>query len=169
MGSSVETSDCESLLRQEYSSSIHPQTRGNTFSAPILQNSGTVRAPGSVCDNSHTYTPPRSQERHSRCSVPSQSTQSNRMVSSNRNLEQSVLCLRNSPDRHVCHSGEQGDARLCFSLPGRQSMGGRRPVPIMGRLYAFPPAPMVPKTLQKIQKSRGTTVIMIASQHPSRP
>ena len=106
MGSSVETSDCESLLRQQYSSSIHPQTGGNKFSAPILQNSGTVRAPGSVCDNSHTYTPPRSQERHSRCSVPSQSTQSNRMASSKRNLEQSVLCLQNSPDRHVRHSGE---------------------------------------------------------------
>ena len=133
VGSSVETSVCESLLRQQYRSSVHPQTGGNTFSVPILQNSGTVRAPGSVCDNSHTYTPPRSQERHSRCSVPNQSTQSNRMASSNRNLEQSVLCLRNSPDRHVCHSGEQGNARLCFSLPGRQSMGGRRPVPIMGR------------------------------------
>ena len=134
MGSSVETSDCESLLRQQYGSSIHPQTRGNTFPVPISKDSGTVQTPGSVCDNSHTHTPPRSQERHSRCSVPSQSTQSNRMASSNRNLEQTVLCLRNFPDRHVCHSGEQGDARLCFSLPGRQSMGGRRPVPIMGRL-----------------------------------
>ena len=61
MGSSVETSDCESLLRQQYSSSIHPQTEGNTFSAPLLQNSGTVGAPGSVYGNSHTYTPPRSQ------------------------------------------------------------------------------------------------------------
>ena len=44
-----------------------------------------------------------------------------------------LLCLRNSPDRHVCHSGEQGHARLYFSLPGRQSVGGRRPVPILGR------------------------------------
>ena len=77
-------------------------------------------------------THPRSQERHHRCSVLNQTTQSNRMASSNRNLEQSVLCLRNSPDQHVCHSGEQGNARLCFSLPGRQSMGGRCPVPIMG-------------------------------------
>ena len=133
MGSLVETSNCQSLLRQHY---------------------GTVQNSGSVCDNSHTHTPPRSQERHSRCSVPSQSTQSNRMAPSNRNLEQTVLCFRNSPDGYVCHSGEQGDARLCFSLPGRQSMGGRCPVPIMGRL--------------------GTsvcisTVIMIASQHPSRP
>ena len=39
----------------------------------------------------------------------------------------------------------------------------------LGLVYAFPPAPIVPKTLQKIQKSQGTTVIMIASQHPSRP
>ena len=39
----------------------------------------------------------------------------------------------------------------------------------LGLVYAFPPAPIVPKTLQKILKSRGTTVIMIASQHPSRP
>ena len=73
MGSSVETSDCQSLLRQQYGSSIHPQTRGNTFPVPISKNSGTVWTPGSVCDNSHTQTPPRSQERHSRCSVPSQS------------------------------------------------------------------------------------------------
>ena len=134
LGSSVETSNCQSLLRQQYGSSIHPQRRGNTFPVPISKNSGTVQNSGSVCDNSHTHTPPRSQERHSRCSVLSQSTQSNRMAPSNRNLEQTVLCLRNSPDGYVCHSGEQGDARLCFSLPRRQSMGGRCPVPIMGRL-----------------------------------
>ena len=133
VGSSVATSVCESLLRQQYRSSVHPQTGGNTFSVTISQNPGTVRSPGSVCDNSSTYAPPRSQERHGRCSVPNQSTQPNRMASSNRNLEQSVLCLRNSLDRHVCHSGEQGNALLCFSLPGRQSMSGRRPVPIMGR------------------------------------
>ena len=34
----------------------------------------------------------------------------------------------------TCMPPEQGDASLCFSLPGRQSMGGRRPVPIMGWL-----------------------------------
>ena len=172
VGSSVGTSICESLLRQQYRSSVHPQTGGNTFSVPILQNPGTVWSPGSVCDNSSTYAPPRSQERHGRCSVPNQSTQPNRMASSNRYLEQSVLCLRNSPDRHVCHSGEQGNAHLCFSLPGRQSMGGRRPVPIMGRFgtclcissgsHCSPNSPENPK-------ARGTTVIMIASQHPSRP
>ena len=124
VGSSVATSICESLLRQQYHSSVHLQTGGNTFSVPILQDPGTVRSPGSVCDNSSAYTPSRSQERHGRCSVQNQSTQPNRMASSNRNLEQSVLCLRNSLDRHVCHSGEQGNTRLCFSLPGRQSMDG---------------------------------------------
>ena len=39
----------------------------------------------------------------------------------------------------------------------------------LGLVFAFPPAPIVPKTLQKIKYSQGTTVILIASQHPSRP
>ena len=135
LGTSVAKSISENLLRQQYGSRVHPQTGRNTFSDSVLvsQNSGTVRSPGSVCDNSSPYTSSRSQERYGRCSVPNQSTQPNRMAHPNRNLEQSVLCLRNSPDQHVCHSGEQGNARLCFSLPGRQSMGGRRPVPILGR------------------------------------
>ena len=132
-GTSVAKSVGESLLRQQYRSSVHLQTGRNTFSVPVSQNSGTVRSPGSVCDNSSSYTSSRSQECYGRCSVPNQSTQPNRMAHPKRNLEQSVLCLRNSPDRHVCHSGEQGHARLCFSLLGRQSMGGRRPVPILGR------------------------------------
>ena len=133
LGTSVSKSISESLLQQQYCSSIHPQTGRNTFSVLVSQNSGTVRSPGSVCDNSSSYISSPSQERYGRCSVPNQSTQPNRMSRPNRNLEQSVLCLRNSPDRHVCHSGEQGHARLCFSLPGRQSMGGRCPVPILGR------------------------------------
>ena len=87
LGTSVAKSICESLMRQQYSSSIHPQTGGNTFSVPVSQNPGTVQSPGSVCDNSSSYISPRSQERYGRCSVPNQSTQPNRMVHSNRNLE----------------------------------------------------------------------------------
>ena len=39
----------------------------------------------------------------------------------------------------------------------------------LGLVYAFPPAPIIPKTLQKIKDSHDTMVILIASQHPSRP
>ena len=133
LGSSMEKSDSEGLLRQQYGSSVHPQTRRHPFQSTVSQDSGIIPNTGSICDNSHSNASPRSPERHRRCSVSSQSTQPNRMASPNRNLEQTVLCLRNSPDRHVHHSGEQGDAHLCFSLPRRQSMGGRRPVPILGR------------------------------------
>ena len=52
LGTSVAQSICESLLRKQYSSSVHPHTEGNTFSVPVLQDPGTVRSPGSVCDNS---------------------------------------------------------------------------------------------------------------------
>ena len=133
LGSSMEKSDNEGLLRQQYGSTVHPQTRRHPFQSTVSQDSGIIPNTGSICDNSHSNASPRSPEHHRRCSVSSQSTQPNRMASPNRNLEQTVLCLRNSPDRHVRHSGEQGDAHLCFSLPRRQSMGGRRPVPILGR------------------------------------
>ena len=52
LGTSVAQSICESLLRKQYSSSVHPQTGGNSFSVPDLLDPGTVRSPGSVCDNS---------------------------------------------------------------------------------------------------------------------
>ena len=39
----------------------------------------------------------------------------------------------------------------------------------LGLVYAFPPAPIVPQTIQKIKDSHGTMVILIASQNPSRP
>ena len=39
----------------------------------------------------------------------------------------------------------------------------------LGLVYVFPPAPIIPKTLQKIKDSHDTTVILIASQHPSQP
>ena len=39
----------------------------------------------------------------------------------------------------------------------------------LGLVYAFPLAPIVPKTLQKIKDSHGTTMILIASQNPSHP
>ena len=88
---------------------------------------------GLILTNSHqgpissvSYTSSQSQERYGGCSVPNQSTQPDRMAHPNRNHGQSVLCLRNSPDRHVCHRGEQGHAPLCFSLPGQQRVGGRR-------------------------------------------
>ena len=133
LGPPLEQSDSPGLLRQQYGSSVHPQTRRHSFTSPVSQDSGIIPITGSICDNTHTHTSPRSSERHRRCSISSQSTQPNGMASSNRNLEQTVLCLRDSPDRYVRHSGEQSDAHLRFSLPRRQSMGGRRPVPILGR------------------------------------
>ena len=153
LGTSVAKSICENLLGQQYRSSVHPQTGGNTFSVPVSQNPGTIRSPGSVCDNSSSHTSPRSQERYGRCSVPNQSTQPNRMAHSNRNLEQSVLCLRNSPDRHVCHSGEQGHALYVSPYPDDRAWAVDTlslSWDDLGLVYAFPPAPIVPQTLQKI-------------------
>ena len=45
MGPSVDKSNCESLLRQQYGSCIHPQTRGNSFPASISKDSGIIQSP----------------------------------------------------------------------------------------------------------------------------
>ena len=133
LGPTMAQSDSPGILRQQYGSRVHSETRQHSFQSSISQDSRNIPITESICDNSHTHTSPRSPERHRRCSVSSQSAQPNGMASSTRNLEQTVLCLRDSPDRYVRNSGEQSDAHLRFSLPRRQSMGGRRPVPILGR------------------------------------
>ena len=133
LGPTMESSDSPGILRQQYSGSVHPETRRHSFQSSISQDSRTLPITGSVCDNSHTHTSSRSPERHRRCSVSSPSAQPNGMASSTSHLKQTVLCLPDSPDRYVHNSGEQSDAHLRFSLPRRQSMGGRRPVPILGR------------------------------------
>ena len=133
LGPTMESSDSPGILRQQYSGSVHPETRRHSFQSSLSQDSRTLPITGSVCDNSHTHTSSRSPERHRRCSVSSPSAQPNGMASSTSHLKQTVLCLRDSPDRYVRNSGEQSDAHLRFSLPRRQSMGGRRPVPILGR------------------------------------
>ena len=133
LGPTMESSDSPGILRQQYSGGVHSETRRNSFQSSVSQDSRTLPITGSVQDNSHTHTSSRSQECHRRCSVSSQSAQPNGMASSTSNLKQTVLCLRDSPDRYVRNSGEQSDAHLRFALPRRQSMGGRRPVPILGR------------------------------------
>ena len=39
----------------------------------------------------------------------------------------------------------------------------------LGLIYAFPPAPIVPKTLERIKTYQRMIVILILSQHPSQP
>ena len=68
------------------------------------------------------------------CLVSSQQSQPDGVAASRGNLTQSVLCLRDPSSGHVRHRGEQDDTNLCFTLPRRQSMGGRRVLHILGRL-----------------------------------
>ena len=121
-------------MRQQYSSGLHPQTGRDPFHIPVPQNSGTLSSSGPVRNYSHSDSPTRSQECNRWCTVLAQQSKPDRMEASSRNLIQSVLCLRDPPSGHVCHGGEQGDPNLRFTLPGRQSLGGRRPLHILGRL-----------------------------------
>ena len=66
--------------------------------------------------------------------VSSQQSQPHGVTASRGNLAQSVLCLPDPCSGHVHHCGELGDPSLCFTLPGQQGMGGRRPLHFLGWL-----------------------------------
>ena len=70
----------------------------------------------------------------SRCTVSNQQPQSYRMEDSSGNLTKSVLGPPSSPAPQVRHGGEQSVSSLCITLPERQSLGGRRPLHILGQL-----------------------------------
>ena len=134
VGTSVAQSDCSSLLWQQHGSSAHSQTRGNSFHISVQQDNGIISSSGSVCDSSHPHPSSGSPECDSGRPAPDQQPQPYRMVASCGNLTQSVLCFRDPSSGHVRHRGEQDDPSLHFTLPGRQSMGSRRPLHILGRL-----------------------------------
>ena len=113
----------------------------------------------------------RSQECDSRCPVSNQQPQPYRMADSSRNLKQSVLCLRD-PLVDMFTMAENKVTPVFVSPYPNDRAWEVDALSIswdaLGLVYIFPPAPIVPKTLQKIKDSQGTTVILIASQHPSR-
>ena len=168
LGTSVAKSIGESLLRQQYGSSIHPQTDRNSFSVLVSQNSGTVRSPGSVCDNSSPFTSSRSQANAlSRISQPSPTEW--RIPTETLN---NLFCVFGTPLIDMFATAENRVTPVYVSPYQDDRAWAVDTLSLswddLGLVYEFPPAPIVPKTLQKILKSRGTTVIMIASQHPSR-
>ena len=134
VGTSAAQSDCSSILWQQYGSCLHSQTRRNSFHLSVQQDTEIISSSGSVCDSSHFKPSARSLECDSGCPASNQQPQSYRLGDSQGNLTQSVLCLRDLRSAHVRHRREQGDPSLCFTLPGQQSLGDRRPFHILGWL-----------------------------------
>ena len=146
LGTSVAKSIGERLLRQQYCSSIHPQTGRNTFSVPVSQNSEIVQSPGSVCDNSSSYTSSQSQEHYGWCSVPNQSTQPNRMAHPNRN---NLFCVFGTPLIDMFATAENRVTPVNVSPYPDDRAWAVDTLSLswddLGLVYAFPPAPIVPK------------------------
>ena len=172
MGFSVETSDCQSLLRQQYCSSIHPQTRG-THSQSLFRKTlelfelldqfviTLIPTPLPGARNvtadalSHLSQPSPTEWR-----LPTEAL--NRLFCAFGTPLMDMFATAANKVTPVFVSPYQDDRAWAVDALS-QSWDD------LGLVYAFPPAPIVPKTLLKIQKSWGTTVIIIASQHPSRP
>ena len=135
MGTSVAQSDCTGVLRQQHSSSLHSQTGRDPFHISVQQTSGTISSSGPVCDSSHSNPTSRNQEcdrQQMHC------LESTAPVLQNGGFLRKPyeICLRTSlfPSPQVRHGREQSVSSLCITLPERQSLGGRRPLHILGQL-----------------------------------
>ena len=134
----------------------------DAFSLSVPQDSRIVSAAGQVRNNTCTYTSSRSPQHDDGCIMMTRQPQSHGMASTTWDLKQSILCLTDSADGHVRYSREQGDSDLCFTLPRRHDRAWASILwNNLGLIYAFPPATIVPKTLERIRTSRGMTAILI--------
>ena len=129
----VARSDAPPVLRQQHDSCLHSETGGHQILDSVYQNSGTVKPIGSPSHSSNSNSSTGISQHDSRCVVQNEQSQSYRMATTTGDLEQYILCLGKPSGRHVCHSSQQSGSHLCVSLPGRDSMGGRRPINLLGQ------------------------------------
>ena len=100
-----------------------------TFSLIVPQDTGIIPITGQIHNKHDTFTSARSSQHDCRQAVAAPHTEPNRMACT----AWSILCLRDTTDRHVRNSGEQGDADLHFILARRLGLGCRRSCNILGR------------------------------------
>ena len=122
------------ILRQQHSGGLYSQRRGDAFYISVSQDSQVVSTAEQVHKNSGAYASSGSSQRDRKCTVTTQQPQSHGMTSTAPDLKQSILCLWDFADGHVCNSGKQGDTDLRFTLPGWQGLDGRCSFQIMGWL-----------------------------------
>ena len=172
VGTALDQSDSSRLLLQQYGSSSYTQAVKDPFHITARQNAGTISPSGPFWISTHPNSPPRSQECSRRCPVSTEQSKSDRMAASSGNLTQAVLCLRD-PLVDMFASEENRVTPIYISPYPDDRAWAVNALSIswdgLGLVYAFPPAPSVPKTPQKMKDSHGTTVILIASQNSSRP
>ena len=133
LGIVTQEQGCHSVLRQLDNRILSPEGRGDEVEITFGQNSRNIDPARSLCHISPSNSPSGSQERQSRCSITSRTHQCDGVVPGLRGKRQTVLCIRNSNDRSLCHLRKQGDTSLCFALPGSQSLGDRRPITGLGQ------------------------------------
>ena len=66
-----------------------------------------------------------------------------------------LFSVLGAPSGYVRHGGEQADPSLCCSLPGRQSLSGRRPINILGWLRTSERLPSSSHSPQNCPEDQG--------------
>ena len=173
VGNSVTQSDCSGVLWQQYGSSLHSQAGRDPFHISVQQNSGTLSSSGPVCDSPHSNSSSRSQECDSRCPCLEINSPSPTEWRIPQETLSNLFSVLGTPLVDMFAMAENKVTLVFVSpYPGNRAWDLDAPLHIMdalGLMYAFPPAPIVPKTLRRSRTPTAPQWFLIVSQHPSRP
>ena len=151
--------------RQHYSDVVYKQSRrhevGHTL-CPTMENLDLVYQTSSK-SKSPTY--PRLAECGSRQAIQTGPDHSNRMVPPSRGFPSYMQQVAPTSDRSICHEVQQQVTSVCVTSTGL--LGSSRWENLDA--YAFPPAAILGKVVERLQDSPCKRIILIAPGWPNMP
>ena len=114
---------------------------------------------------------PRPAERDSRQAIQTWPDHSNGMVPSPRGFQSYMLPVAPATSGPVCHQIQQQTTTVCVTSSRSPGMGSGCTLSIMEDLdpYAFPPAAILGKVVEKLQDYPSNRIILIAPGWPNMP
>ena len=124
-----------------------------------------------LASNSQGTSHPRPAERDSRQAIQARPDHPDGMVPSPRSVQSYILPVAPATGGPVCHQIQQQTTTVCITGSGPPGMGSGCTQPIMENLdpYAFPPAAILGKVVEKLQDYPSNRIILIAQGGPTCP
>ena len=156
----------------------------NTTVVAYINKEGGMKSGGPVCPtvenpvlvhqetgNSQGMSHPRPAERDNRQAIQTWPDHSNRVVPSPRSVSSYMFPVAPAPSGLVCHQIQQQTPTVCVTGSRPPSFGSGCTQPVLGKPgpYAFPPAAILGKVVEKLHDYPCNRIHLIAPGWPNMP
>ena len=154
--------------RQYNSGCLHKQGRGYEIRPPVCPTVENIDLVHQGTSNSQSPAHSWPAELDSRQAIQTRADHSNRMVPQPGSFPSNMRPVAPAHSRPVCHQIQQQATTLCITGPRSPDMGGGCTLPSLDP-YAFPPAAILGKVVEKLQDYPCNRMILIAPGWPNMP